>query len=267
MRRTRSAGLQRCVAVAFVIPEYDALLAISARGVWDPSAFDLAADRERWSTIPGAVRERLLGLFAAFLVGEEAVAEHLVPFEDAAVDPEFRDCLRAQQVEEERHAVATGLVWTAFADPSDHGVDGAKRHAPAALVALFAEELPRTAAAAGSDLTSAVALYHGLLEGVVFLAGQTAVRGLAERWELAAVAGMFGRIERDERWHVTLGVRALVDAPDGAAIAADLPRRARAAADSWGPLVDDATKDDAVALVSRRLTAAGLLAGAASPAG
>ena len=253
--------------MAFVIPDYDALLAISARGVWEPAAFDLAADRPQFEALSSAVQEQLLGLFAAFLVGEEAVAEHLVPFEGAAVDPALRACLQAQQVEEVRHADATMRVWTAFADPSEPPLTAAARRAPDALVALFAEELPRSAATAATDLTSAIALYHGLLEGVVFLAGQTAVRELAERWGLPAVAGIFGRIERDERWHVTLGVRALVDAPDGAAIAAGLPSRARAAADSWGPLVDDATKDAAVELVTRRLTAAGLLAAPAATIG
>lgn len=241
------------------IPDYHALLDISARGVWDPAAFDLGADRERWTQLPEPVRERFLGLFAAFLVGEEAVAEHLVRFESAAVDPDLAACLAAQQVEEVRHAEATARVWEAFAGSHERPLAAATSAAPAALVALFADELPRTAAAAGTDLTSAIALYHGLLEGVVFLAGQTTVRELAEQWGLPGVGGIFGRIERDERWHVTLGVRALVDADDGGAIAAQLPARARAAAAGWDTLVDGATKDAAVALVTRRLTAAGLL--------
>lgn len=248
------------------IPEYDALLAISARGAWDPAAFDLAPDLARWPSLPADVRDRLTGLFAAFLVGEEAVAEHLVPFEDAATHPAFRACLHAQQIEEVRHAQATALIWSAFGDAADAGATGAARRAPAALVDLFSVELPRAAAAAADDLAGAVALYHGLLEGVVFLAGQTTIRELAEAWGLDAVAGIFGRIERDERWHVTLGVRALVDSPDGVAVAAELPSRARAAADAWGSLVDAGTKDDAVALVSRRLAAAGLLAAESEPA-
>lgn len=259
MWTTRSARLQPCVGMARSIPDYDALLAISARGSWDPASFDLAADRSRFAQLPAEVQDRLLGLFAAFLVGEEAVAEHLVPFEGAAVDAGLRACLRAQQVEEVRHADATTRVWAAFAKTGEQGLEGAVHRAPGPLVALFTDELPRAASAADRDLTSAIALYHGLLEGVVFLAGQTAVRELAEACGLDGVAGIFGRIERDERWHVTLGVRALVDAADGPAIAAGLPARARAAADRWGALVDESTKDDAVALVTRRLTAAGLL--------
>lgn len=247
------------------IPDYDALLAISARGAWDPEAFDLTADLARWPELPSDVRGRVLGLLAAFLVGEEAVAEHLAPFQAAAVDPALRSCLLAQRTEEERHAVAVARIWTAVAGPNEADLAGAARRAPADLVALFADDLPRVAAAAGTDLSGAIALYHGLIEGVVFLAGQTAMRQLADEWGLTAIGGTFSRIERDERWHVTLGVRTLVDAIDGHAVAETLPARARAAADAWGPLVGEATKDDAVALVSRRLTAAGLLAVEAPP--
>lgn len=262
---------RRCAKIDGVtsrLPTYEALLAISARGAWEPAAFDLAADRDRLDALPGPVRDRLRGLLAGFVVGEEAVAEHLAPFHGAAADPGLAACLRAQVVEEERHAVAARRAWDAL------GADGrpadtrrpaaARRHdpaavAPAPLVALFRERLPAVAAEARADLTGAVALYHGLLEGVVFLAGQRAVRALADAWELPALAGTFGRIERDERWHVALGARVLVDAQDGAAVAARLPVQARAAADAWGPLVDEAVRDDVVRGVTRRLQAVGLL--------
>jgi len=235
------------------LPGYDALLAISARGLWDPEAFDLAPDRARLPLLPTEVRTRLTGLLAGFVVGEEAVAEHLVPFGGASADPALRACLDAQVVEEERHALAARRVWAAL------GAGAAEDHAPPALVALFRERLPAAAAAAGDDLTGAVALYHGLLEGVVFIAGQQTVRALAERWELPGVAGTFARIERDERWHVALGARVLVDAADGATVAGRLPAEARDAADAWGALVDDAVRDAVVAGVARRLRAIGLL--------
>lgn len=235
------------------LPTYDALLAISARGAWDPGSFDLAPDRARLPALPVGVRERLTGLLAGFVVGEEAVAEHLVPFGDATRDPGLRACLAAQVAEEERHAAAARLLWAALGDGDP------APHAPPALVALFRERLPAAAAAAGEDLTGAMALYHGLLEGVVFIAGQRAVRALAEEWDLPGVAGVFARIERDERWHVALGARVLADAPDGARVAAGLPADAVAAADAWGPLVDDEVRDAVVAGVSRRLRAIGLL--------
>lgn len=266
------------------LPDYDALLAISVRGAWDPDAFDLSPDRARWPALPAAVRERLTGLLAGFVVGEEAVAEHLAPFSAASGDPGLRACLDAQVVEEERHAVAARRVWAATAGragpgpvparvPGDRsgparsaaGASDPAGHAPPALVALFRERLPAVAAEAGADLTGAIALYHGLLEGVVFLAGQRTVRTLADEHGLPGVAGVFARIERDERWHVALGARVLVDAPDGAAVAARLPVEARAAADAWGTLVDDDVADAVVAAVSRRLQAVGLVDRPAAP--
>jgi ribonucleoside-diphosphate reductase beta chain len=235
------------------LPDYDALLAISARGAWDPGAIDLAPDRDRHAGLPVDVRRRLTGLLAGFVVGEEAVAEHLVPFADGTGDPGLRACLDAQVVEEERHAVAARRVWDAVGvgDPADH--------APPALVALFRERLPAAAATAGEHLTGAVALYHGLLEGVVFIAGQRAVRALAAEWDLPGIADTFTRIERDERWHVALGARVLVEAPDGAAVAAALPAEAEAAAAVWGPLVDEDVRAAVAAGVTRRLRAVGLL--------
>lgn len=244
---------------AHVLPDYDALLAISARGVWDPESFDLTPDLLRWPDLPEPVQRQLLGLFAGFVVGEQAVAEHLVPFAAAAASAGLRACLRAQQVEEVRHATATARVWEAFADAGCADLDDAAALAPPALVNLFTDQLPTTARSADADLSSAIALYHGLLEGVVFLAGQTAVRELAEQWGLPGIAGTFDRIERDERWHVALGVRALLDAPDGAAVAARLPAQAEPAAESWGQLVGEQTRRDTIALVTRRLSTAGLL--------
>lgn len=246
-------------AVSSRLPTYEALLAISARGSWDPATFDLAPDAERLPALPAAVHDRLIGLLAGFVVGEDAVAQHLVPFEAASADPGLRTCLAAQVVEEERHAVACRRVWAAVGtgDPADH--------APPALAALFRDRLPAAAAAAGDDLTGAVALYHGLLEGVVFIAGQRAVRALAGEWGLPGIAGTFARIERDERWHVALGARVLADAQDGAAVASRLPGEAAVAAEAWGALVDDDVRDAVVAGVTRRLRAIGLLDLAVSP--
>lgn len=246
-------------AAAARLPGYDALLAISARGAWEPGAFDLGADAARWATLPADVRDRLTALVAGFVVGEEAVAAHLSPFVAAAASPGLRACLAAQTAEEERHAVAARRVWAALGPRAGGRAADPAGVAPAGLVELFAHRLPAAAARAGEDLTGAVALYHGLLEGVVFLAGQRTVRALAETWDLPGLAGTFARIERDERWHVALGARVLVDAPDGAATARRLLDEAPDAAAAWGPLVDAEVRDSVVAAVGRRLRAVGLV--------
>jgi ribonucleoside-diphosphate reductase beta chain len=247
------------VRVPARLPDYDALLAVSARGAWDPEAFDLGPDAARLPALPEDVRGRLTGLLAGFVVGEEAVAEHLVPFGDAAGVPGLRACLAAQVAEEERHAVAARRAWAALAPRTGGIADDPAAHAPQALVALFAERLPAAAARAGADLTGAVALYHGLLEGVVFVAGQRTVRALAEEWALPGLGATFARIERDERWHVALGARVLVDAAEGPSVARRLAADAQEAAEAWGPLVDDDVRGSVVYAVGRRLRAVGLL--------
>lgn len=240
-------------------PTYDALLAISARNAWDPAAIALDADVARWPAVPAGDAVALRALVAAFVVGEEAVAEHLAAIGTAADDPGLRACLAAQEREEERHAAAVRRAWRALR-AAEAGPDGdPAAHAPAAIVALFRERLPATVARAAGELGEAVGLYHGLLEGVIFLAGQ---RELLARAEAAALPGLhetFTRIERDERWHVALGVRALVDHPDGTAVATRLADEADAIADAWGPLVAEATRREVAALVPRRASAVGLL--------
>ncbi|MFT4034717.1 MAG: ribonucleotide-diphosphate reductase subunit beta [Patulibacter sp.] len=245
--------------MAWELPSYHALLEISARGAWDPHAIDLSADRARWPQLPADVRARLLGLFAGFFVGEDAVAEQLLPFERAATSTGLRACLRAQQVEEERHAVAVARLWSAFAEAGRRDLAAAIAAAPPSLVTLFRERLPQVAAGARDDLSGAVALYHGVVEGVVFLAGQSAVAQLAAQWKLPGTAAIFRRIERDERWHIALGVRALADAPDGRTVAAQLPIESPQAAACWGELVDAASSEAALTLLTRRLNAADLL--------
>lgn len=253
------------------LPDYEHLLGISARGSWDPDAIDLHQDLLRWPSLGSRPRRRLLGLLAGFLVGEQAVAEHLAPFALAAEDPRLAAVLRAQHGEEERHARAIERLWAAFATP---GQDPRELLDPG-FVALFHERLPAIAATVGDQdgpgLGTAVALYHGLLEGVIFLAGQHALVDLATDHALPGLTETVERIQRDERWHVSLGMRILVDRPDGPAVARRLADEAPAAVAGWGDLVDPALRDDVVAALGRRLRTVGLAgvdgADAADPSG
>ena len=57
---------------------------IVARLQWNPMAIDLAPDARAWPELPAERRDRLTTLLAGFCVAEDAVAEQLVPFADAA---------------------------------------------------------------------------------------------------------------------------------------------------------------------------------------
>ena len=96
---------------------------------------------------------------------------------------------------------------------------------------LFDVRLPQAAAAAGIE---AVGVYHMVLEGVVFTAGQYALLELVDD-RLPGLREGMELVLRDERWHVGFGTRCLADADLGEAqIAAILEEGERAAA-VWAP--------------------------------
>ena len=179
---------------------------------------------------------------AGFLVAEQAVAAHLGSFGAAAGDPALAECFAAQAADEARHARFFARAAHELAGLPPAAVEAA---AGPALVTLFGEELPATAAAlARGDvrLAAGVGLYHLVLEGIVFAAGQAA---LLERLEalgsLPALHDGAARVAADERWHVGLGVRCLRDAGLTAAELATVEDAAARAARAWGSeLVDEA---------------------------
>src|SRR3954454_12195577 len=146
-----------------------------ARLQWNPAAIDLAPDAREWQELPAERRGRLMTLLAGFCVAEEAVAEQLRPFADDAREATLvsQESLMAwvfflQRRDEQRHAVLFDRIGAEVlalpgADPSEH--------VPPAFLELFEERLPAMAAelAAGrAGLSQGIALYHMLLEGVVF---------------------------------------------------------------------------------------------------
>ena len=129
------------------------------------------------------------------------------------------------------------------------------------MLELFEERLPATAAelAAGqTGLAEGVSLYHMLLEGVVFDAGQQALLDDLADGALPGVREGVERVERDERWHVGFGLRCLVETQPSADILDDLLERAAEAAAAWGDAVPVATRERSARKVAHRLHVAGL---------
>jgi len=197
-----------------VFASYEHFLQIAARSQWDEASIDLSVDARAWPAVAG---ERLTELVAGFCVGEEGVAEHLARFFGPAAD-----CFAAQQRDEERHArfFARYAATVGLTDPRAHCSD--------AFLELFEVRLPEAAAAAPGE---AVGLYHMVLEGVVFTAGQLALLDLVDD-RLPGLREGAELVLRDERWHVGFGARCLADLDyDEAAILAE----GEAAAALWAP--------------------------------
>ena len=247
---------------------------IVARLQWNPMAIDLTEDARAWGELPAERRDRLTTLLAGFCVAEDAVAEQLVPFADAARESTLasQESLMAwvfflQRRDEQRHArlfdrIGAEVLGLPGATPEERRA-AARDHTPPAMLELFEERLPAIAselAAGRTGLSEGVSLYHMLLEGVVFDAGQRALLDDLADGALPGVREGIERVERDERWHIGFGLRCLIETRPSAEVLADLLQRAEEAATAWGGAVSPATCEQSAHKVAHRLHVAGLIA-------
>jgi ribonucleoside-diphosphate reductase beta chain len=238
--------------------------ALAARLRWDPAAIDLGEDAAAWPALDGERRARLTAILAGFVVAEEAVAEELAPFGPASADADTAAAFAAQQGDEERHAALFGRIWGDVVAPggaSSGRAAPAPALAPPAIVTLFAERLPATAArlAAGeAGLADAVGLYHMVLEGIVLAAGQKALLEDLADGALPGIRTGVELVERDERWHVGFGLRCLLDLEPPPDLVADLLDAGEEAVAAWDVAVPAAVRARAGAMHRRRLAAVGL---------
>jgi ribonucleoside-diphosphate reductase beta chain len=258
-----------------MFPRLATYSAIVARLQWDPAAIDLGPDARAWRGLPAERRRVLTTLLAGFCVAEDAVAEHLVPFSDVAkdVDTMMMWIFFLQRRDEDRHALLFDRIAAEVlqlpGDTPDERRAAARADVPPALLELFEVRLPAMAeelATGRTGLLNGVALYHMVLEGAVFAAGQRALLDDLADDALPGIREGVRRVELDERWHVGFGLRSLTEAGESDALDG-LLARATEAAGAWGDAVPAGTRDLSVALCERRLSVAGLLGAGGARAG
>jgi ribonucleoside-diphosphate reductase beta chain len=245
-----------------------------ARLQWNPGAIDLTADARAWPELPDERRRRLTTLLAGFCVAEEAVAEHLTPFASVARESTMasQESLMAwvfflQRRDEQRHArlfdrIGEEVLGLPGATPAERRA-AARDDVPPAMLELFEERLPAMAAelAEGrAGLGEGVGLYHMLLEGVVFDAGQNALLDDLADDVLPGIREGVERVERDERWHVGFGLRCLIESRPSPDLLDELLGRADEAAEAWGDAVPRATREQSARRMAHRLRVAKLSA-------
>jgi ribonucleoside-diphosphate reductase beta chain len=246
---------------------------VVARLQWDPAAIDLTEDARAWPELPDERRRRLMTLLAGFRVAEDAVSEHITPFADVAREATLtsHESLMAwvfflQRRDEDRHAlwfdrIASEVLGLPGDDPAERR-EAARAHVPAAVLELFEVRLPAMAAelAAGrAGLGEGVALYHMVLEGVIFDAAHHALRNDLADGALPAVREGVERVELDERWHIGFGLRCLIEAQPSRTLLDELLARADEAAAAWGDALPDATREYIAGACRHRLVAVGLI--------
>src|ERR671921_894376 len=85
---------------------YEDLYARWEKGNWSAMALDFSQDRTDWQDgFSELERRSALWKYSMFFHGEDAVADDLSPFIDAAPREEQKYFLATQQVDEVRHAV------------------------------------------------------------------------------------------------------------------------------------------------------------------
>src|SRR5579884_2438172 len=93
-------------AIAADQVSYADLYARWEQGNWRATQIDFTRDREQWENEFSDIdRRSALWTYSLFFHGEDAVADNLSPFIDAAPREEQKYFLATQQVDEARHAV------------------------------------------------------------------------------------------------------------------------------------------------------------------
>lgn len=234
---------------------------------WNEKAIDFSADREAWPKLQDAENAKVLGLLAGFVIAETAVAGNLRPYRTAASDGSMEATFRAQARDEARHArffdlVVSDVAGVPGASPTERR-DVLRARVSPELVELFEERLPATAQRLGEDhegLTTAVGLYHMVIEGVVLLAGQHAMLDTLEGLSvgLPGLRKGMALVLRDERWHIGFGSRVVQSADIGQEIVESLLEQGETYAKAWGDLITPEAIGTAVRQHKRRLKAAGI---------
>jgi ribonucleoside-diphosphate reductase beta chain len=235
---------------------------------WDETAIDLTADIEAWGKLEDQEYDQILGLLAGFCVGETSVATHLTSFQaKASTEDSMAECFRSQARDEARHArffdrVVAEVAGVPGANMTERMESLRDRVSPE-LLELFEERLPALAHALADDqeeLTSAVGLYHMILEGVVLTAGQHALlKALSQlSVKMPGVHKGMELVLRDERWHIGFGSRVIQSADIVDAEMEELLNRGTAASKAWGDLISDDDIDKVRQLHQRRLKAVGI---------
>jgi hypothetical protein len=192
------------------------------RGNWRATELDFTQDRIDWhERMTPEQRRGALWVYTLFFHGEDAVADGLSPYVDAAPLEEQKQFLTTQQVDESRHTVFFKRFMHEVVGLGD-GTTGAALRATAPELTwghrkVFGhlEEVAQRLRERPHDrvlLARAVTLYHIMIEGGLAQSGQHVIDGSLERLDLLPGfrEGM-RNVALDEQRHIAFGVRLLAD--------------------------------------------------------
>jgi hypothetical protein len=200
---------------------YDDLYARWERGNWRALEIDFTEDRRQWHEVMTEHERRAaLWNYAMFFHGEDAVADDLAPFIDAAPREEQKYFLATQQVDEARHAIFFKRFLNEVVGRGDGSIAGTLRATEPELTWGFRKTfalLDEITGALRSDtsrvaLARAVTMYHVVVEALLAQPGQHFISDYLEKRELLPGFREGMRlIALDEQRHIGFGVKLLHD--------------------------------------------------------
>ncbi len=191
------------------------------QGNWQATAIDFSQDevdwRERFTDIE---RKGALWNYSLFFWGEDAVADGLSPYIDAAPTEEQKYFLATQQVDEARHAVFFNRfmkdVVGIGGDSVSAGLSDIKPQLTWGFTKVFdrlvdmSDELRRDPSV--PRLAAAITLYHMIIEAALAQPGQHFITSyLTERGVMPGFREGMEKVAADEQRHIGFGVKLLSD--------------------------------------------------------
>src|SRR5271167_3895880 len=200
---------------------YEDLYARWERSNWSATELDFTEDARQWrEDFTEFERQAALWNYCLFFWGEDAVADNLSPYIDAAPREEQKYFLATQQVDEARHAVFFKRFMHEVCGIGDgsmsSGLETIKPQLTAGFRKIF-DRLDRMADELRADrspaqLAAAVTLYHIVIEAALAQPGQHFICSyLEERDQLPAFREGMANIAADEQRHIGFGVKLLAD--------------------------------------------------------
>jgi ribonucleotide reductase beta subunit family protein with ferritin-like domain len=200
---------------------YDDLYARWERGNWCATELDFTEDARQWrEDFTDFERQAALWNYCLFFWGEDAVADNLSPYIDAAPLEEQKYFLTTQQVDEARHAVFFKRFMQEVCGIGDGSTASSLAAVKPQLTAGFRKIFDRLdrmadelrADRSRSQLAAAVTLYHIVIEAALAQPGQHFICSYLERRDqLPAFREGMANIAADEQRHIGFGVKLLSD--------------------------------------------------------
>jgi Ribonucleotide reductase, small chain/SCP-2 sterol transfer family len=200
---------------------YEDLYSRWERSNWSATELDFSEDARQWrEDFTEFERQAALWNYCLFFWGEDAVADNLSPYIDAAPKEEQKYFLATQQVDEARHAVFFKRFMQEVCGIGDgsmsSGLQAVKPQLTSGFRKIF-DRLDRMADELRADrsparLAAAVALYHIVIEATLAQPGQHFIHSYLERRDqLPAFREGMANVAADEQRHIGFGVKLLAD--------------------------------------------------------